>query len=113
MLRAVLLFVLLAAPADAAWIVYTNDTHATVIVQDVVLVRGKPVAGKPVKLAAGETLRQFHAGPITKTVQILEPGQAANKLLSQSDVSLRDKSLILSIRTVRGQVKLVAAPVKK
>jgi hypothetical protein len=102
-----------ALPAEASWITFQNDTKQAMIVQELVTVRGKVVPGRPVKLAPGETLREFQPSLGAKTIQILEPGKAANKLLHQSDVAVKDKDLSLSIAVVKGQVKLIVVDAKK
>ena len=104
----------LAAPLQAAWLTFRNDTKEAVLVQELVTVKGKAIASKPVKLQPGETFREFQPAALTKTIQILEPGKAANKLLNQSDVAIKDKDLTMSIASAGGQVKLTAVdPAKK
>lgn len=92
-------------PASAAWITFQNDTKETIIVQELVTMNGKVVAGKPVKLQPGETLREFVPGPATKTMELLKPGQP-NVSLGKHDVAVKEKDIVVSIHKEKSTVNL-------
>jgi hypothetical protein len=108
MARAILIMMLLAPAVDAAWITYRNNTQGPVVLQEVQTVNGKPVKGKPIKLAAGETFREFQANAITKKIEVLQPGVNGN-LLASGSVTVKDKDVQLDIVKTNGTVALTAA----
>lgn len=113
MLRAILLLLALSPASPAAWITYQNNTKEAVILQDVQNIGGRAVRGKPVKLAPGETFREFQAAAITKSIEVYQPGKEANKLLTSDTVTVKDQDVSLAIKTVNGAVKLTVAEPKK
>jgi len=48
-----------ANAADAGWVTFKNDTGKAIVVQEVVSINGRQVRGKPTKLLAGESFREF------------------------------------------------------
>jgi hypothetical protein len=107
-----LMLVAVCLPAKAAWITFQNDTKETIVVQEIVTVNGKAVAGKPVTLQPGETLREFAAGPATKTIEVLKPGPPQVSL-GKSDVTLKDKDLRVSITKTNNAAKLAVVEPRK
>ncbi len=78
-----------AGVARAGWITLSNDTNQTVVVQESVTVNGQVRKCKPIKLAPGETVREFQAAGGTKKLAILEPGLLGRQLFT-SDVTWKD-----------------------
>ena len=58
--------------ADAGWVTLKNDTNKAIVVQEVVIVNGKQVRGKPVKLGVGESFREFQNTPGIKNYEIYD-----------------------------------------
>jgi hypothetical protein len=58
--------------ADAGWITFKNDTNKAIVVQEVVIVNGKQLRGKPVKLGVGESFREFQNTPGVKNYEIYD-----------------------------------------
>ena len=58
--------------ADAGWVTIKNDTNKTVTVQEFVTVNNKKVTGKPHKLQAGESFREFQNNPGIKNYEVLD-----------------------------------------
>ncbi|MBN9117803.1 MAG: hypothetical protein J0I06_01315 [Planctomycetes bacterium] len=58
--------------AEAGWVTIKNDTAKAIVVQEVVVVNGKAVRGKPVKLNAGESFREFQNTPGVKNYEIYD-----------------------------------------
>ncbi|MBY0458468.1 MAG: hypothetical protein K2V38_14105 [Gemmataceae bacterium] len=56
---AVVVAVMVAGAAEAGWVTFKNDTKQALVVQEVTVVNGKQVRGKPTKLLAGESFREF------------------------------------------------------
>lgn len=113
MVRLLIPILLLAysPPAGAAWITIRNDMPGTVIVQELKQIGGKVVPGKPVKLLPGETYREFQPAAARKTLQVLDGG--TRRVLTKEDIAINNRDLKASIRTVKGQVKLVIAPTEQ
>lgn len=80
---------LTTAPASAGWITISNDTNQTLIVQESVTVNGQVRKCKPLKLAPGETVREFRQAGGTKTLTISEPGLLGRQLFS-GDLTWKD-----------------------
>jgi len=106
-------FLVAVVPCQAAWITFQNDTKGTIIIQEMVTVKGKVTLGKPVKLQPGETFREFQPGPLTKKIQVSEPGKTANKVLCEDEVAVKDKDVTFSIATVKDKVKVLPVEPKK
>ena len=58
--------------ADAGWVTIKNDTNKALVVQEVTIVNGKQVRGKPVKLGTGESFREFQNTPGVKNYEIYD-----------------------------------------
>jgi hypothetical protein len=61
-----------AGAAEAGWVTIKNDTNKALVVQEVTIVNGKQVRGKPVKLGAGESFREFQNTPGVKNYEIYD-----------------------------------------
>jgi hypothetical protein len=109
MVRALLLLVLAVSTADAAWITYRNDTQAPITLQEVSIVNGRIVRGKPVTLAAGETFREFQAAPANRSIELYETGPKGNVLVSTNAVAVKNQDVLYSAKAANGAVRLVAA----
>jgi hypothetical protein len=75
--------------ARAGWITLSNDTNQSVVVQESVTVNGQVRKCKPIKLAPGETLREFQPAGGTKKLAILESGLFGKQLFT-GDVTWKD-----------------------
>ena len=69
---AVLAALAVVGTAEAGWVTFKNDTNKALVVQEVVIINGKPVRGKPVRLGAGESLREFQNTPGIKNYEIYD-----------------------------------------
>jgi hypothetical protein len=58
--------------AEAGWVTIKNDTNKAIVVQEVVIVNGKQVRGKPIKLGVGESLREFQNTPGVRNYEIYD-----------------------------------------
>ena len=63
-----------AGAADAGWVTFKNDTQKAIVVQEVVIVNGKQMRGKPTKLLAGESFREFQNNPGVKSYEVFDAG---------------------------------------
>jgi hypothetical protein len=77
---------------SAGWITLANDTNQTVVVQESVTVNGQVRKCKPIKLAPGETLREFQPAGGTKKLAILDTGLFGKQLFS-GDLSWKDDAI--------------------
>ncbi len=110
--RTVTLFAVIAmmafAPiAMAGWITVKNDTTGTVTVQETVVVNGVVRKCKPIKLAAGETLREFQPKAGTKTIVVVESG-LFGKTLFTGDLKWADGDSAFAIAKDGDKVQVAA-----
>ncbi|AMV26491.1 hypothetical protein VT84_18980 [Gemmata sp. SH-PL17] len=101
-----------ASAADAGWVTIKNDTNKAIVVQEVVTVNGKVVRGKPVKLLAGESFREFQSMAGVKSYEIVD---AANTKMSIWSGNLNCKSDMqsFSVTTLQGKVGVTQLPEPK
>ncbi len=69
---AVLAALAFVGAADAGWVTIKNDTNKAIVVQEVTIVNGKQVRGKPTKLGVGESFREFQNTPGIKNYEIYD-----------------------------------------
>jgi hypothetical protein len=98
--------------AEAGWITVKNDSTKALIVQEVVTVNGKQIRGKPIKLLAGESFREFQNTPDVKSYEVLSTGTPAVTLWS-GKLNCRADTQRFSITTVKGRFVLVQLPEPK
>jgi hypothetical protein len=99
--------------ADAGWITFKNDSHKTVVVQEVVTVNGRQVRGKPLKLLMGESFREFQNTPGVKCFEVLDTGIAPKALWTGKLNCLADtQSFSFAVTNGRYSVTLVEDPKK-
>lgn len=113
---AVVAFLLTTGPAFAGWITISNDTNQTLIIQESVTVNGQVRKCKPLKLAPGETVREFRQVGGTKSLTVSETGLLGRQLFS-GDLTWKDDTAF-SIHKDADKVKVtdaatLAAKVKK
>lgn len=58
--------------AEAGWVTIKNDTNKAIVVQEVVIVNGKQVRGKPIKLGVGESFREFQNTPGVRNYEVYD-----------------------------------------
>ncbi len=58
------------APVWAGWLIVTNDTKHTLVVQETAGPQNRPVRGKCLKLKPGETYREFQLVPGVRNVVV-------------------------------------------
>lgn len=110
---AVLATVSFASGADAGWVTIKNDTSKAVVVQEVTTVNGKLVRGKPTKLLAGESFREFQNTPGVRTYEVTDAGNAGTCVWG-GQLNCKTGSQSFSITTFQGKVGVVQLPeVKK
>lgn len=61
-----------AGAADAGWVTIKNDTNKAIVVQEVSVVNGRVVRGKPTKLLAGESFKEFQNTPGEKCYEVYD-----------------------------------------
>lgn len=91
-------------PAWAGWLGFRNDTRATLVLQEIVLVNGQARRGAQRQLGAGELAVESVNGAGVKRLLIFDPRQPAVPLL-RVDVPYTGADQIFSI-----QVEPPAAP---
>lgn len=100
----------LVGVADAGWVTIKNDTNKTVVVQEFVVTNGKKVTGKPYKLQAGESFREFQNNPGIKNYDILD---ANNNPLASGKLPCNNDSQSFSVTTTGNRVTIVPVPEPK
>ena len=103
---AVLATLAFAGAADAGWVTIRNETGKAIVVQEVVIVNGKQVRGKPVKLLAGESFREFQNTPGVKNYQIYDAGNPNIVLWSNQLTCTADKQSF-AVGVTNGRVGVV------
>ena len=88
---------------EAGWVTLKNDTNKAIVVQEVVIVNGKQVRGKPVKLGAGESFREFQNTPGIKNYEIYD-ASAPNAPVCTSQLNCKADSQAFSVGVVNGRV---------
>ena len=106
-LFAVIAMMALAPIAFAGWVTVKNDTTGSVTVQETVIVNGIVRKCKPVKLAAGETLREFQPKAGTKTIGVVEAG-LFGKTLYTGDLKWADGDSAFAIAKDGDKVQVAA-----
>src|SRR3954447_9106111 len=91
-----------AGAADAGWVTFKNDSNKAIVVQEVVIVNGKQVRGKPTKLLAGESFREFQNTPGVKSYEILDAGNPPAAIWSGT-LGCKNDSQSFSVTTVNGK----------
>lgn len=109
---AVLCTVAFASAADAGWVTFKNDTGKAIVVQEVVIVNGKPVRGKPTKLLAGESFREFQNMPGIKNYEVFDATNPRATIWSGS-LSCKADSQTFSVTVVQGKVGIFQIPEPK
>jgi hypothetical protein len=99
--------------AEAGWVTFKNDTGKAVVVQEVAVVNGRQMRGKPTKLLAGESFREFQNTPGIKSYEILDPGPPP-ALLGSGNLSCKADTQAFSISVVNGKIAVsqIADPKK-
>ena len=104
---AVIAMTAFAPNAIAGWVTVKNDTTGSVTVQETVVVNGVVRKCKPVKLAAGETLREFQPKAGTKTIVVVEAG-LFGKTLYTGDLKWADGDSAFAIAKDGDKVQVAA-----
>jgi hypothetical protein len=94
--------------ADAAWVTIRNDTKQAIVVQETIVVNGKPKRCRPINLLPGETLRESIPGPVTKQYEVFD-AQNPNKSLWSGSLNCKDETQTFSVSGTAG--KLIVTPV--
>jgi hypothetical protein len=101
-----------AGAADAGWITFKNDSNKAIVVQEVVIVNGTQVRGKPTKLLAGESFREFQNTPGIKSYEILDAANLPAAIWS-GNLGCKNDSQSFSVTTVNGKVGVFQIPEPK
>ncbi len=101
-----------ANAADAGWVTFKNDTGKAITVQEVVIVNGKQVRGKPTKLLAGESFREFQNNPGIKSYEVLDLSNPPVTIWS-GNLNCKADSQSFSVTVVQGKVGVFQIPEKK
>lgn len=95
--------------ADAGWMTIKNDTNKAVVVQEVIVVNGKQMRGKPTKLLAGESFREFQTTPGVKTYEVFDAANP-NAAVWSGNLSCKNDTQSFAVTTVQGKVGVVSLP---
>ena len=95
--------------ADAGWVTIRNDTNKAVVVQEYVVVNGKKMGGKPTKLLAGESFREFQNTPGVKCYEVLDAANT-NSVLCNSRLNCTANSQAFAVTSYQGRVTVVSIP---
>jgi hypothetical protein len=106
---AVLVTVSGAGAAEAGWVTFKNDTSQAIVVQEVVIVNGRPVRGKPTKLLAGESFREFQNMPGIKNYEIFTAGPPPAPFWSGS-LACKADTQAFSVTVVNGKAGVLPIP---
>ena len=102
-----------ATGADAGWVTIKNDTSKAIVVQEVVLApNGQVMRGKPTKLLAGESFREFQTTPGAKSYEVFDAADATAAVWSGS-LPCPANSQSFSVATVQGKVGVIPVPEKR
>jgi hypothetical protein len=99
-------------PAAGGWLTVKNDSPKAVVVQEVVVVNGKQIRGKPIKLLAGESFREFQNTPGVKCFEIFDTGRPATALWT-GRLDCKAEMQTYSFATMNGRYGVVAVPEPK
>jgi hypothetical protein len=109
-LAAIIAAIALANFADAGWVTFKNDTNKAVVVQEVTIVNGKAVRGKPTRLLAGESFREFQNTAGVKSYELFD---ANSNSLWTGNLNCKNDSQSFSITTAQGKVGVIQVPEPK
>jgi hypothetical protein len=102
---AVLAVAAFVSSADAGWVTIKNETKQAIVVQEVAIVNGKTVRGKPVKLAAGESFREFQNTPGIKNYEIYDA--ATSTVVWRDSLNCKADSQSFAVGVANGRVGVV------
>lgn len=100
------------AVADAGWVTFKNETGKAIVVQEYIVINGKKVCGKPYKLRAGESFREFQNTPGVRNYDVLDAANPNSPLWSKS-LDCRGDKQIFSVTAVKGKVDVQPAGEEK
>ena len=106
---AILAALAFAGAAEAGWVTIKNDTSKAIVVQEVVIVNGKQVRGKPTKLLAGESFREFQNMPGIKNYEVLDAANP-NVVLWSNQLNCKADKQSFSVGVANGRVGVVQVP---
>jgi hypothetical protein len=104
---------LFVAAADAGWVTVKNDTGKAIVVQEVMVVNGKQVRGKPVKLLAGESFREFQNTPGIKNYEIYDAANPNAAPLWNSTLNCKADKQSFSVGVANNKVTVTPVPEAK
>ena len=93
--------------ADAGWVTIKNDTTKTLVLQETVTTDGTVKRGTAIRLLPGETVREFRATPVVKSVVVCD-SQKPGVALFRGDLKCTDEQQTFSI-TCDGKTTCVKA----
>lgn len=101
------------AAAEAGWVTIKNDTNKAVVVQEVVTVNGKQVRGRPVKLNAGESFREFQNTAGIKNYEVYDAANPNAPPLWSNKLDCKSDKQSFSVGIANGRVAVVPVPEAK
>lgn len=110
---AVLAALAFVASAEAGWVTVKNDTSKAIVVQEVVTVNGKQVRGRPVKLNAGESFREFQNTPGIKNYEIYDAANPNAAPLWSNKLDCKADKQSFSVGVANGRVAVTQVPEAK
>lgn len=109
---AVLVTVAGTGAASAGWVTIKNDTNKAIVVQEVMVVNGKLVRGKPTKLLAGESFKEFQNTAGDKNYEVFDASNP-NTSVWMGKLNCKSDSQSFSVTTVQGRVGVLQVPEPK
>ncbi|HEY1186475.1 MAG TPA: hypothetical protein VGE74_02410 [Gemmata sp.] len=102
----------LGSTVDAGWVTIKNDTNKAIVVQEVALVNGRVVRGKPTKLLTGESFREFQSVAGDKTYEVYDASNPSAAIWA-GKLNCKADSQSFSVTTAQGRVGVIPKPEPK
>ena len=106
---AALLCAVSARDANAGWVTIKNDTNKPIVVQEVVLLNGRAVRGKPIKLLPGESFREFKNVPAENSYEVYDFAKPTPPIW-MGKLNCKADSQSFAVQTVQGKIGVVSIP---
>lgn len=110
---AILITNVFANAAEAGWVTIKNGTNKAIVIQEVTLSpNGKVVRGKPTKLLAGESFREFQNTPGVKTYEVFDATNPNTSVWS-GGLSCKCDTQSYFVTAIQGKVGVAQVPEPK
>jgi hypothetical protein len=95
--------------ADAGWLTVKNDTKQTLVIQELGGTPQRPARGRCIRLAPGESYREFVALPGEKVILVFDSTNL-ERPLGQDKLAWKNDDLTYKLLTDGNGVRLLIAP---